>query len=116
MIDGKKIGTIANGESQTIDVPAGSHTLHFKIDWTRSPVETFEVAAGECRTFEVSGFKNAKWLLPLGVIISILAPVLAKLTEINDLIFLGVPIFLILMFYITFGRKKYLNIKAVVEE
>lgn len=113
LLDGKKIGTIANGETHTFDIPAGNHKLHFEIDWTSSPVETFELGEGECKSFTVSGFKNANWLMPLGLILAVFSPILSGVLGSNFFLLLGAPIFLVLTYHITFGRKRYLSVEAV---
>lgn len=42
ILDGVKVGEIANGERKELEISPGKHTLHLKIDWARSNKITFE--------------------------------------------------------------------------
>ena len=47
-LDSKKIGTIRNGKSYTLEIPAGHHTLFLHITGAlSSPTLSFDVASGE---------------------------------------------------------------------
>lgn len=37
LIDGQKVGTIANGETKEFETTNGQHSLIAKIDWCSSP-------------------------------------------------------------------------------
>ena len=82
-IDGKNIGSIANGKIKEFDVTSGSHSLVAKIDWCSSPEINFEITDTKAKIFSVGGFTSA------------------------------VPLFLSLLYYLTIGRKKYLTLKEV---
>lgn len=45
-IDGSQVGKIKNGETWSVEVPDGKHTLRLKIDWCGSEELTFD-SAGE---------------------------------------------------------------------
>ncbi|MFN8246814.1 MAG: hypothetical protein U0T56_10585 [Ferruginibacter sp.] len=75
-IDGKKAGTIANGETREYDLPQGSHEVCCKIDWCTS--NTIEVS-GESeliRILQLSGFKNSGWIIPIAVAVTIVSLIL----------------------------------------
>ncbi|MGK2862103.1 MAG: hypothetical protein ACSLE0_09235 [Chitinophagaceae bacterium] len=79
-IDGKKVGTMANGETKEFNVSSGQHTLFTKIDWCSSPTMTFSQGDNEFRNFKVGGFKNARWIMPTAIIITILSYVINSYT------------------------------------
>lgn len=110
LVDGKKVGWISDGQTKTFNVPAGQHELKFELDWTSSGVETFNLDEGESKLFTVSGFRIARWIIPVAIVSMILAPILAGIFHAPMFHLLTLPIFLLLVYYLTFGRKKYLSI------
>jgi hypothetical protein len=113
LINGEKAGTIANGETKTFVTSAAQNTLAAKIDWCSSEAITFNIKADETKNFKVSGFKNSNWLMPLTSGIIALHFILILFTEFHFTIFLVIPAFIILLYYLTFGRKKYLSLTAL---
>jgi hypothetical protein len=112
-IDGQKVDTISNGQTKDLNISPGRHTLFFKIDWCRSPEISFEIVDNEAKMFNVRGFKNSDWILPLALGIVILHYIVKILSGFDYLIYLAVPPFLVLIYYITVGRKKYLSLKEI---
>jgi hypothetical protein len=47
VVDGKQVGTIANGDVVEIHVDPGRHTLRLRISWTGSPSVPFSLDQGE---------------------------------------------------------------------
>jgi hypothetical protein len=47
VIDGQKVGIIANGKTATIDVPAGKHVIATKLGMTSGRPSNVEFASGE---------------------------------------------------------------------
>jgi hypothetical protein len=109
-IDGKKVGTIANGEIKEFNVSAGQHSVVTKIDWCSSYPLTFDISDNEVKNFKVGSFKNAKWLMPTGLIIIVLSYIVNLLFGFEYLFYLVIPSFLIMVYYMTFGRKRYLTL------
>ncbi|MBO9681290.1 MAG: hypothetical protein J7502_01235 [Flavisolibacter sp.] len=109
-IDEKKVGTIANGEIKEFNVSAGQHSIVTKIDWCSSQTVTFDISDDEVKNFKVGGFKNAKWLMPTGLIIIVLSYIVNLLFDTEYLFYLIIPIFLIMVYYMTLGRKRYLTL------
>jgi len=106
-IDDKKVGTVSNGETKEFEIPAGSHLICCKIDWCSSPQLSFKVDEAETRSFKVGGFKNSNWLMPLSLGIIILNIVLNAFFGIHYGFYMLIPVFLLLMYYVTFGRKQF---------
>jgi hypothetical protein len=114
-VDGEKKDTILNGEIKDIEVTAGKHKLMFKVDWCSSPELEVEVKEEKSKTVEVSGFKANKWLLILSYIIVgvyfFSEFILHK--DMKVIMYLVIPIFLVYLYYLTLGRKKYLEIEVL---
>lgn len=52
LVDGQQAALIANGETKTIPLEPGMHTVKLKIDWCGSNEVTFQLAAGETASFQ----------------------------------------------------------------
>jgi hypothetical protein len=109
-IDGKKVGTIANGETQEFSLPPGSHTVIAKIDWCSSPAVSFDLEAEEVKSLKVGGFKHGNWLMSFAPLLIILATITNVKYGNKYLVLLSIPVFLLLIYYLTLGRKKYLTL------
>ncbi len=109
-IDGKKVGTIANGKIKEFVVTPGHHSIVTKIDWCSSNTITFAISDVEIKEFKVGAFKNAKWLMPTAIIIIGLSYIVNLMYGFKYLFYLGVPAFLLLVYYLTGGRKRYLTL------
>jgi len=112
-IDGKKVGTIANGETNEFSVSTGQHLIYTKIDWCSSRTLNFDSSDNEIRRFEVGGFKHGYWLMPTAIFIIILSYILNLKHDFEYLFYLAIPIFLLLVYYLTVGRKRYLNLTEI---
>jgi hypothetical protein len=110
-LDGKKIGTISNNETLEFELPSGQHTLNAKIDWCGSRTCSFSVNEIERKEFSISGFKYASFLTGITGGIIALHFILINLFEIDFLIWLIIPAFLLLGYYFTIGRNEYLIIE-----
>ena len=51
LVDDLQIGEISDGETKTIDIEPGHHTLRLKIDWTGSEDVLFDVGDGQSVNF-----------------------------------------------------------------
>lgn len=105
--DGKKLGTIANGETKDFDIPSNAHNIYAKIDWA----ESNKLKIGNQKTFEVGANRN--FLIALtGGLAGVLISVAANLfTDRLWPVLLMLPGFTVMLYYLTFGRKKYLILK-----
>ena len=109
-IDGKKVGTIANGDTKEFNVSPGQQSIVTKIDWCSSQTVTFDIGNDEVKNFKVGGFKNAKWLMPTALIVIVLSYIVNLKYGFEYLFYLVVPAFLLLVYYMTVGRKRYLTL------
>ncbi|MCZ2395005.1 MAG: hypothetical protein LC100_00510 [Chitinophagales bacterium] len=115
-IDGQQVGTIANGETKDFPTTVGQHIVTAKIDWCSSPDISIDVNENQTSNLKVGGFKNGQILMPIGLGLIVLHFILSKFADFDYTIFLVTPLFLLLFYYLTIGRKKYLTLEKVNEE
>ncbi len=115
IMDGKKLGVIRNGQSQEFDIPAGEHQFHSTIDWCGSPTISFHANDGDTMEVSISSFKHAKWMLPIALLNILIYFIMdIQSTLVLSLQFMiNLPIFLALIYYLTWGRREYLRLTQV---
>lgn len=129
-LDGKKVYDIANGETKTFEIPAGTHHIYAKIDWCKTPAFTLNLAAGQEKTLELGSpvlAKKSSFAAPLIRLIILFGAIFLSNQYQNDLILwlaLGLLIawFAVetfftkeksVLYYLTVGRSKYLYLKEL---
>jgi hypothetical protein len=114
-IDGQQVGTIANGETKDFPSAVGQHIVTAKIDWCGSPDISIDLKENQTSNLKVGGFKYGKIIMPIGLGIIVLHFILSKFVDFDYTIFLVAPFFLMMAYYLTIGRKKYLTLEKVNE-
>jgi hypothetical protein len=109
-IDGQQVGTIANGEIKDFPTTVGQHIVTAKVDWCSSPDISIDINDNQIKNLKVGGFRNGQFLMPIGLGLIILHFILSKFAYFDYTIFLVAPLFLLLVYYLTIGRKKYLTL------
>jgi len=109
-IDGRFAGVIANGETKDFATIAGTHTVIAKIDWCSSEEVTVHFSNGETKDFVVGGNKTGGLLTRISGAAIALHFLTKLFFDVDYLIILVIPALLILVYYITWGRKKYLSL------
>lgn len=109
LIDGQEIGKIAYGETKDFEILPGHHIIKAKIDWCSSPELSIIINDNETKNLKVGGFKYGKWLIPITFITLLIHSVILATAGVNGIIFLAITTFLLLVYYLTFGRNKYLT-------
>jgi hypothetical protein len=112
-IDGQQIGTIANGETKDFPVTVGQHIVTAKVDWCSSPDLSVDINDNQTKNLKVGGFRNGQFLMPIGLGLIVLHFILSRFTDFEYTIFLVAPLFLLLVYYLTIGRKKYLTLDEI---
>jgi hypothetical protein len=112
-IDGQQVGTIANGETKEFPSTVGQHIVTAKIDWCSSPDISINLKENQTSHLKVGGFKNGQLLMRIGLGVVVLHFILSKFADFDYLIFLAVPLLLIMVYYLSLGRKKYLTLEAL---
>lgn len=105
LIDGVSVGTIRNGETKEFPVSAGRHSVVAKIDWCSSPEVVVDVDEGQTVDLKVGGFKYSQVLMPIA-----LGLVVLLLFALEYVIYFVVPVVLLLVYYTTIGKRKYLTL------
>ncbi len=112
-IDGQQVGTIANGETKDFPATEGQHTVTAKIDWCSSPNISVDINDNQTKNLKVGGFRYGQILMPIGLVLIALHFILSKFADFEYTIFLVAPLFLLLVYYLTIGRKKYLTLEEI---
>lgn len=115
-IDGQQVGAIANGETKDFATSSGQHTITAKIDWCSSPDISIDLKDDETKILKVGGFKNGQLLMTIGIGLIVLHFILASFANFYYILFLVTPLFLLLVYYLTIGRKKYLTLNEIREK
>ncbi|MGE0089738.1 MAG: hypothetical protein AB7S50_09735 [Bacteroidales bacterium] len=111
-IDGEKKDVIGNGEIKEFELTPGNHKIFLKVDWCSSPELDIYLNEERAKTIEVCGFKANRWLMPLmyGILGIYFISVFVLKKDIKEIMFLVFPIALVYIYYLTLGRKKYIEI------
>jgi hypothetical protein len=114
-LDDEIIGEIGNGETKELEIPAGNHTVHTKIDWCGSRKLEFVVSENTPAKFYVSGFKFGNWLLPVFAVILLgyFGLNMIHAIDIRFLALLLAPGFLYLVYHLSLGRNQYLQLQEI---
>ncbi len=110
-LDGKEIGTIANGQTEEFETSPGPHILVAKIDWCSSPEISFTLQESEQKKLTVGAFKNGNWIMPVAMSVIALHFILGAVLDFRYArytIILIIPAFILLLYYLTVGHKRYL--------
>ncbi len=115
LLNGKKLGNVANGKAKEFEIPAGTHTVTATIDWCGSQEHQLTVAESEVKEIQVSGFTLGKWLVPFNLAMLLLYFIVNLAFDVNIvfLFLLVLPMFLYLVYFLTFGRNKYLRLVMI---
>jgi hypothetical protein len=109
-LDGTKIGAISDGQTKEFETTSGHHTVVAKIDWCSSPELPLTLNESDNKELIVGGFKNGNWIMPVAIGIIGAHFILSFAFNFNYGIFLVIPAFILLVYYLTAGRKKYLTL------
>lgn len=116
-INGKKVGKIQNGETKIYKVKPGINKIHSKIDWCESQDVSVNVSEGEMLVFRISSFKYASLMIGLLMGLLFLNLLIHYFLNVNftGFVFLPFTLFLYFIYYLTFGRHKYLRIEKEIQ-
>ena|ERR1044072_4044260 len=111
LLDNKKIGTIADGDTVEFEVCEGTHTIEASLDWCSSNIFDFSVSSGEVKKIKLTGFKNSKYLMYSGLLIILADILLRRFFNFNFIILLGLIPLALVLYYGVIKHKKYLQLK-----
>lgn len=112
-IDGQQVGTIADGETKDFETTMGEHIITAKIDWCSSQDILVNVNHDQIIHLKLTGYKYGQVLAPIGFGLIILHFLLSIFISVDYIIYFVTPIFLLLLFNLTIGRKKYLELTEI---
>lgn len=113
--DGSRLGTIANGETKEFELPEGTHSLQAKIDWCASEKMAVKLTENEPKKIRLSGYKAGRYLLPISLVAIVAYFLLDWVFNIFfwPLWFVILPGLAVSIYYLSFGRKKYLRMEKI---
>ena len=108
----KKIGTIADGETKEFEIKPGNHKINGKVDWCKSPMLEFDITANESKEIQIAGYKHGQLIMRISLAIILVYFLLKHIFEIEwgFLIYFVAIGLLFNLFYITFGKNRYLRL------
>jgi len=111
----KKIGTIADGETKEFEIKPGNHKINGKVDWCKSPILEFDITEKESKEFQIAGYKHGQLIMRISLAIILVYFLLKHIFEIEwgFLIYFVAIGLLFNLFYITFGKNRYLRLIAL---
>lgn len=112
-IDGQKVGEIANGDSMHFDVTNGRYIIYAKIGRGRSPQITIDINDDNSKSLKVGGYGNGMWILRVFSVLMVLLFLPKGLLNIDYGKCLIWPMIILIIYYITFGRERYLTLKEI---
>lgn len=113
IIDGKAVGMISPNETKAFDVAKGQHTIAAKIDWFSSPDLIVELDENQTQIISVGVLKQVDWMMPVSGGLIALHFLLKIFFGFEYLLILVFPVFIFLVYVLTFGRKRYLTINKI---
>lgn len=131
LIDDKKLADISNNQALTLDVPSGHHNISASIDFIKTEPLWFHSDESIMAEFELSSpLKFSFKSVALSFIEIIVVIYIVSLITFKSNTFLLLPIFMAsfillellavkfnfgfnILYYLTFGRKKYLTLKQI---
>jgi hypothetical protein len=114
-INGIESGKVKNSEVRIFNVKPGKHFVTAKIDWCGSQDFEVEVKANETIHLKLKSFKYGNLLLLafLGALFLNLISIYAFKFNLFEIFFWPVLFLIYYLYYITFGRYKYLSFKKL---
>ena len=119
VLNGKPLGTIANGEIKNFTLPTGRHQFKSTIDWTGSPEIEIELQESEPTVVEVKTSAGFRWLIRLALVTTPLFFLLLYFPHLSEqysvlnylyLLLMGSSL-LFMIYKFTLGRKSYLELE-----
>ena len=110
LVDGQQISEVYNGETRTISLPDGTHTLKARIDWCGSRERTFTISGDGQASYFISSFGYPYRFFTISLV-AIAAYLLCQVAFGISMWPLLLPFAGLLCYYCTFGRNDYLLLR-----
>ena len=109
-LDGKIIGTIANGQAMEFETTQGQHSIFAKVGWCKSQEHSFKLNETIKKELTVDIFKYGNWIFPIIIIFFGLNLIFRLVNKPAIGLILMIAPLLFLLYYWTIGRNKYLTV------
>ena len=113
-IDGRKVGTLAHGQTESFEMMPGKHAIRAKIDWCSSQILEMEFSDKEERTVRLSGFRYGNLILPTLLVLIVVLHVLGRSLNLGPehwIWWLPMFTFTYPLYFMTLGRRHYLRLE-----
>jgi len=112
-IDGERAGSIPNGETGSFEINGGKHRIFAQTGFGKSSEILIDIDENEGKELKLGGFKNANVVVPVIAAIFILNCLLIYLVGFEFGKIINWLLILIILFFIGFGRNRYLTLKEI---
>ncbi|MAM18496.1 MAG: hypothetical protein ABGW91_04135 [Christiangramia sp.] len=112
-LNGKKLGTIEDRQVIAFEVPEGEQELVAKIDWCRSNKLMLHLQPDELEHVKIEGFVFSSYFFPVSMLILLIYLGVYFTTGVNN-VYLAAAVMCCLgylLFFLSVGRKHYLQLK-----
>ena len=108
-LDNEKIGEVGKGDTKEFTIPDGEHQLFAKLDWFETKKISLNVKKNEVKEINFKNSQKSKLTIPFIFIL----PFLVYLTDLrlDLLLLLCIPLALILLYTLTYGKQSFIKIE-----
>lgn len=112
-LNNAKVSEIQDRQTKSLSLPEGNYRLEVKMKWCGSQPLEFHLEKSEEKRFEITGFAFSNYFFPAAVGSVLLFLFHRTLYQKSSLILaaLMMVFFGYLLFYVSFGRKHFLQLK-----
>ncbi|MCF2446303.1 hypothetical protein L0657_20260 [Dyadobacter sp. CY345] len=114
--DDLKLGTVLNGESSEFEVATGTIKIKIKSGWYGSQELSFSLTDNQRKSISVDIFEHGNLVINSLYAVLSIHFISSVFFDIQYLIWFIIPAFLIVGYFLTFGRNDYLVIKEKQEK
>jgi len=108
--DGLALGSVFNGDTSEFEIAPGQHKLKVKSGWYGSKELVFNIYDNEVKSVSARIFKYGDLIISSLFVVIALHFIASTFFDIKFLVWLNIPAFLIMGYYLTLGRNDYLVI------
>ena len=108
-LDNEKIGEVGKGDTKEFTIPDGEHQLFAKLDWFETKEISLNLEKNEVKEINFKSSQKSKLTIPFIFIL----PFLVYLTDLrlDLLLILCIPLALILLYTLTYGKQSFIKIQ-----
>lgn len=113
IMDGQRLGRIEDRQTIAFEIPEGEHEFSMKMDWCTSNKIQLNLEKEDMVHLRVEGFVFSKYFFPVAMIILLIYIGVYLTTGVNSVWLASLVMFSLgyLLFFLTIGRKYYLQLK-----